>query len=114
MTTIRVPAAPVTALRQARMASAGGDAKTSPTTAAASIPLPTYPLCAGSCPDPPPAAAVFSSAAHQWVPMVDSFSCAVYGEAADDCRDFRITEAEHVMIVWGYFICHLALLTMHY
>ena len=32
----------------------GGEAKTSPATAAVSMPVPTYPACAGSCPLPPP------------------------------------------------------------
>ena len=35
-------------------ASAEGEAKTSPQTAAVSIPRPTYPHWPGSCPDPPP------------------------------------------------------------
>ena len=38
----------------ARIASTVGEAKTSPQIAAVSIPSPTYPACAGSCPLPPP------------------------------------------------------------
>lgn len=38
----------------ARMESTGGEVKTSPPIAAVSIPSPTNPACAGSCPLPPP------------------------------------------------------------
>jgi hypothetical protein len=41
-------------LLTARMESTVGEAKTSPQIAAVSIPSPTYPACAGSCPLPPP------------------------------------------------------------
>src|SRR5438309_1573123 len=37
-----------------RMTSGGGEAKMLPHAAASAIPRPTYPLKAGSCPDPPP------------------------------------------------------------
>ena len=54
MTVTRHPLSPVTCLMAAKTASVGGEAKTSPTTAAASIPSPTYPANDGSCPAPPP------------------------------------------------------------
>lgn len=38
----------------AKIESTGGEAKTSPQIAAVSIPSPTNPACAGSCPLPPP------------------------------------------------------------
>ena len=46
---------PVTAMMAAKTASMVGEAKTSPQTAAVSMPLPTKAACAGSWPDPPPA-----------------------------------------------------------
>jgi len=45
---------PAVALMARYTASAEGEAKTSPQTAAVSIPRPTYPHWPGSCPDPPP------------------------------------------------------------
>ena len=54
LTIASVPAGFATARKAVRIASEGGDAKTAPGTAAVSIPLPTNPTCAGSCPLPPP------------------------------------------------------------
>src|SRR5215213_2583387 len=48
------PGGPATARIAASTASGLGEVKTSPATAALSIPGPTYPACAGSCPLPPP------------------------------------------------------------
>ena len=45
----------------AKIESTGGEAKTSPQMEAVSIPSPTNPACAGSCPLPPPASQIISN-----------------------------------------------------
>ena len=50
----RQPFGPHTCLIAASTALTEGDAKTSPQTAALSMPSPTNPACAGSWPEPPP------------------------------------------------------------
>jgi hypothetical protein len=48
------PAPPSTAFAAPAIWSGVGEVNTSPGQAASSIPLPTKPVCIGSCPDPPP------------------------------------------------------------